>query len=92
MRDRGGDKSLLIMTPDGSNAVEHHAGLIHPLRSNFRVVCFDMPGFGFSRPRRTYDHTLERGANLHVFEGCGHFPDLERPHQRSELVRAILSH
>ena len=65
MRDTGAKAGapVIVMTPDGPNVVEHHAGLVELLARDARVVCFDMPGFGFSAPRADYDHSLERGSD-----------------------------
>ncbi len=62
VRDTGGDRPALLMTPDGPCLIEHHAALIDALRPDFRVVCFDQPGFGYSYPRFGYGHRLEQGA------------------------------
>ena len=63
VRDTGGKGPVIVMAPDGPNVIEHHAGLIDLLRPHARVVCFDLPGFGFSAPRAGYGHTLEQGAD-----------------------------
>ena len=60
--DSGGDKPCLVMAPDGPNVIEHYQWLFALLAPQLRVVCFDMPGFGFSAPSSSYDHSLERGA------------------------------
>lgn len=62
LRDTGGAGPVVLMTPDGPNVIEHHAEVIALLAPHARVVCFDMPGFGFSPPGRRYDHSLERGS------------------------------
>jgi pimeloyl-ACP methyl ester carboxylesterase len=62
VRDTGGDKPALVMTPDGPCVIEHHAELIDILAADFRVICFDQPGFGFSYPRFGYAHRLDQGA------------------------------
>lgn len=62
--DTGGAGPAIVMTPDGPNVIEHHAGLIALLRPRARVVCFDMPGFGFSPPRAGYGHTLGQGSDV----------------------------
>ena len=36
--------------------------LVQGLQRHARVVAFDMPGFGFSVPSATYNHTLDAGA------------------------------
>jgi pimeloyl-ACP methyl ester carboxylesterase len=60
--DSGGDKPCLLLSPDGPNVIEHYAQLIALLVPHYRVLCFDMPGFGFSAPESDYDHSLQRGA------------------------------
>ncbi len=60
--DSGGDKPCIVLSPDGPNVIEHYAELIALLMPHYRVLCFDMPGFGFSAPGTTYDHSLQRGA------------------------------
>lgn len=52
----------LLLVPDGPNVIEHYAELVARLRQQFRVVCFDMPGFGHSLPGRHHDHSLDAGA------------------------------
>jgi pimeloyl-ACP methyl ester carboxylesterase len=63
MYDSGSVKPCVVMVPDGPNVIEHHERLIGLLSTRLRVVCFDMPGFGFSYPQPSYAHTLEQGAN-----------------------------
>ncbi len=60
--DSGGDKPCVVMTPDGPNVIEHYQRLFELLTPHVRVVCFDMPGFGFSAPSSGYDHSLDQGA------------------------------
>ncbi len=62
VRDTGGDGHVVVMVPDGPNVIEHHAQVIELLAPHVRVVCFDMPGFGFSHPRRDYTHGVNDGA------------------------------
>ena len=63
VRDTGGRGPAIVTVPDGPNVIEHHAGLIALLAREARVVCFDMPGFGFSAPHAGYGHTLEQGSD-----------------------------
>jgi pimeloyl-ACP methyl ester carboxylesterase len=60
--DSGGSKPCVVLAPDGPNVIEHYQGLIALLVPHARVVCFDMPGFGFSAPDAAYDHSLDQGA------------------------------
>jgi len=55
-------RPCIVFTPDGPNVVAHYRRLIALLTPHFRVVCFDMPGFGFSLPAADYGHSLEQGA------------------------------
>lgn len=61
---RQGRKPCIVFTPDGPNVVAHYRRLIDLLAPQFRVVCFDMPGFGFSLPAADYNHALEQGARV----------------------------
>ncbi|TXH06435.1 MAG: alpha/beta hydrolase [Nevskiaceae bacterium] len=62
MCDSGGRGPVVLMVPDGPNVIEHHRPVMEALAPHARVICFDMPGFGFSRPLRGYDHGLQAGA------------------------------
>ena len=73
VRDTGGKGPAIVMAPDGPNVIEHHAEVIKLLAPHARVVCFDLPGFGFSAPRPQYGHRLEEGAGavLAVMDAVG---------------------
>lgn len=60
--DTGGSGPVLLMAPDGPNVIEHHGEVIGRLRVHARVVCFDLPGFGYTRPPLGYRHRLQDGA------------------------------
>jgi pimeloyl-ACP methyl ester carboxylesterase len=61
--DSESDKPCVVIVPDGPNVIEHYAALIARLASELRVVCFDLPGFGFSLPRSDYTHSLDQGVS-----------------------------
>ena len=61
--DSGGNDPCIVFAPDGPNVIEHYRELTRALSHRFRVVCFDMPGFGHSLPGNAYDHSLDQGAN-----------------------------
>jgi pimeloyl-ACP methyl ester carboxylesterase len=61
-RDSANTKPCVVFVPDGPNVIEHHEELIGLLSNQLRVVCFDMPGFGFSFPQSGYQHSLDHGA------------------------------
>jgi hypothetical protein len=78
--DTGGRKPALVLTPDGPCVIEHFDALIGAFSDRFRVVCFDMPGTGFSFPA------------VVRFEGCGHFADLEQASNYVRHVQQFLLH
>lgn len=64
--DTGGKKRPLMMVPDGPCVLEHYADLIDLLSPDFRVVCFDLPGFGFSYPAFDFDFSVSKMADTVV--------------------------
>ena len=64
--DTGGNKPVVVMTPDGPCVIEHYRELIEKLSINFRVICFDMPGIGFSFPSSRYRFGIAESADVVV--------------------------
>ena len=62
--DSGGKRHPLLMVPDGPSVLEHYADLIELLEENFRVICFDLPGFGFSYPAPRYNFSIVQTADV----------------------------
>jgi pimeloyl-ACP methyl ester carboxylesterase len=62
--DTKGNKPVIINVPDGPNIIEHHQTLIEKLSVNFRVICFEFPGLGFSFPTIEHDYSFERSAKI----------------------------
>jgi pimeloyl-ACP methyl ester carboxylesterase len=60
--DLGTSQPCVLIVPDGPNVIEHYDTLICLLEPHVRVVCFDMPGFGYSLPQASYTHALDQGA------------------------------
>ena len=60
--DSQSTRPCVVFVPDGPNVIEHYTDLFALLTQHLRVVCFDMPGFGFSLPEPTYRHSLDDGA------------------------------
>ena len=61
--DTGGDKPVLLTTPDAPCVIEHHEQLTEILSADFRVVIFEMPGCGHSFPRAGYSFTAAETAD-----------------------------
>jgi pimeloyl-ACP methyl ester carboxylesterase len=64
--DTDNHKPPLLMVPDGPCVIEHYADLIELLALDFRVVCFDLPGFGFSYPALGYNFSVSQTAETVV--------------------------
>ena len=62
--DSGGSKPVMLNIPDGPNVIEHQLELIKVLSKNFRVVCMELPGVGFSYPTSKYDYSINQAAEL----------------------------
>ena len=64
--DTGGAKPPLVLTPDGPCVIEHFGALIEGFSEQFRVVCFDMPGVGFSFPSYGYQFGVSETTDVIV--------------------------
>ena len=64
--DTGGSKPTLVLTPDGPCVIEHYDVLIKRFFDQFRVICFDMPGVGFSFPSHGYRFGIAETADVIV--------------------------
>ena len=64
--DTGGSEPVLVLTPDWPCAIEHYGGLIRRFSEQFRVICFDMPGNGFSFPSYGYRFGISESADFIV--------------------------
>ncbi len=62
--DSGGKRPVVVNVPDGPNVIEHQMPLIERLTNDYRVVCFEYPGLGFSYPNGRYNYSFDHGANL----------------------------
>ena len=62
--DTLGEKPVILTVPDGPNVIEHHHDLISKLSENFRIVCFEFPGIGFSYPNSRYDYSFDKASKL----------------------------
>jgi pimeloyl-ACP methyl ester carboxylesterase len=64
--DTDSRKPPLLIVPDGPCVIEHYTDLIELLATDFRVVCFDLPGFGFSYPALGFDFSVSQTAETVV--------------------------
>ena len=61
-----GKESLLII-PDSPNVIEHYFDIIEQLGKSYRVIIFDLYGFGFSYHNGKYDYSFD-STNLLINE------------------------
>ncbi|MCF6348602.1 MAG: alpha/beta hydrolase [Flavobacteriaceae bacterium] len=64
VKDTKGNKPVIISVPDGPNVIEHHDELMTKLAENYRVICFELPGLGFSYPSLAYDYSFDMAAKI----------------------------
>jgi pimeloyl-ACP methyl ester carboxylesterase len=64
--DTGGSRPVLVLTPDGPCVIEHYDALIKRFSERFRVICFDMPGIGFSFPGYGYRFGIAEAADFTI--------------------------
>lgn len=50
---------VVVLCPDPPNVIEHYDELIALLAPYVKVLCFELPGFGFSYPKPAFDFDLE---------------------------------
>lgn len=62
--DSKGNGPVLVIAPDPPNTIEHYTSLIETLSARFRVICFDLPGFGLSYPRSGFRFTPRQQEEL----------------------------
>ncbi|MEO0896206.1 MAG: alpha/beta hydrolase [Bacteroidota bacterium] len=57
-------KEVLLIIPDGPNIIEHYKEIVSELGKTYRLVIFDLPGFGFSIHNGSYDYSFGRTNEL----------------------------
>lgn len=62
--DTKGHLPIIMTVPDGPNVIEHQMPLINDLAKDYRVICFEYPGLGFSFPNNRYDYSFSSGSDL----------------------------
>ncbi len=59
VRIAGCGSTPIVFVTDGLHVIEHYDTLFRLLSPYLRVVCFEAPGIGFSRPKRGFRFTRE---------------------------------
>lgn len=62
VRDTGGDGPVVVFAVASPCVTAQYDAVLGALRADYRVIVFDMPGFGFSPPHADYGHSLREGG------------------------------
>jgi len=62
--DRGSGSPTFVFTPDPPNVLEHHDSQFASFAEHGRVVGFELPGFGHSRPGRSFRYSVDENADV----------------------------
>lgn len=100
----GAGSETIVVVPDPPNLIEHHQAVVERLAADFRVVCLELPGFGYSHPRPGFGYTIEeqaavlaealdffgvRNATLEI--AClGAFVGLKVAERRPDILRRLI--
>ncbi len=71
VRMLGSGEPPLVVLPDPPNVVEHYDMLLPRLARERRVICCELPGFGFFRPPPDHTFSMEDTAALLAKALCG---------------------
>jgi pimeloyl-ACP methyl ester carboxylesterase len=84
-----GGRAPILLAADAPVVLEHMVPLVETLGRGRRVVALEMPGFGFSRPRRDYRFTLPEqvGVLLGLLDALG----VSRAHLAFTCVNALIA-
>jgi len=63
VRVAGTGNRTVVFACDMPNVVENYDEVIRLLGNDYRIVCFEQPGFGFSYPKRGFTFTRQAYAN-----------------------------
>jgi len=67
IRDSGGVSPSLIFACDAPNVLEHYDAIFSLLSSSYRLICLEMPGFGFSYPNSSFDFSMRQYVDVVVY-------------------------
>ncbi|MGJ8669627.1 MAG: alpha/beta fold hydrolase [Oceanococcus sp.] len=57
-RISGSGPKTIVFAADPPNVIEHYDRLVELLAPSYRVICLDMPGFGFSYPKKDFTYGM----------------------------------
>jgi len=63
----GQGSKCVVIVPSGPNMIEHYDRIADLLSPDFKVLIFELPGFGFSLPKKvTYDYSLQSCSEITI--------------------------
>lgn len=97
-------RQTMLIIPDGPNIIEHYFDIIQQLKKNYRIVIFDLYGFGFSTHDGNYDYSFSKTntlllelidrlnlKNIHLILPCaGGFYGLSFAHNYPQFVKQLI--
>lgn len=95
----------LVFVCDTPVFIEHYQALFELLRADFRIICVELPGMGFSKPSTSFDFSLLSQARsvrevleaegigdaILAFSCVGAYLGLLLAHQLPDVVRGVVS-
>jgi pimeloyl-ACP methyl ester carboxylesterase len=102
---KGNGERVLVFIPNAPNMIEHYAYLVSLLEKDFRILIFELPGFGYSIPKTLdYDYSLTTCTqvatdlldylgvqnSILAFPCLGGFIALKIAEQRPDLVFSLV--
>lgn len=64
VRSVGRGEQTIVLVPDPPNVIEHYDHIVALLQRYVRVVCVELPGFGFSVPPRSFGFGIDDQASV----------------------------
>ena len=64
IRDSGGQSPSVVFACDGPNVLEHYDAVFELLSPSYRLICLELPGFGFSWPNSSFDFSLQQYVSI----------------------------
>lgn len=76
IRDSGGHSPSIIFACDAPNVLEHYDAIFSLLSPSYRLICLEMPGFGFSYPSPSFDFSMRQCVDVvaHVIDNLSAGP------------------
>jgi pimeloyl-ACP methyl ester carboxylesterase len=64
IRDSGGHTPSVVFACDAPNVLEHYDAIFSLLSPSYRLICIEMPGFGFSYPSSSFNFSMQQYVDV----------------------------